>query len=142
MKQLAVFLILSASLTACSSTPRELPTCDVPAPMAEVGHPLNVPEMPQEVSSTVDSATYDLQGLLQLKRLREASLANKTIAESNALAIEARNTEVNELIECARYQLIWMEDREDMLEQERRDHFIDNLWHRGVIVLIGVAVAL
>lgn len=141
MKQLAAFLILFA-LAACSSTPRELPTCDIPAPMGDVGHALSTPEMPVEVSRTETSATYDLQGLLQLQRVREAGIANKNIAEENALAIEARNGEVNELIECARYQLIWMEDREDMLETERREHFIDNLWHRGLIVVVAVGMAL
>lgn len=110
--------------------------------MAEVGHPLGVPEMPVETRRFEGGMEFDLEGLLQLDRVRKAGLSNKVIAEENALAIEARNAEINELIECARYQLIWMEDREDMLEAEQRDHFIDNLWHRGVIVLIGVAVAL
>lgn len=142
MKRFLLCLILGASLTACSSTPRELPTCTIPAPMAEVGHPLGVPEMPVETRRFEGGMEFDLEGLLQLDRVRKAGLSNKVIAEENALAIEARNAEINELIECARYQLIWMEDREDMLEAEQRDHFIDNLWHRGVIVLIGVAVAL
>lgn len=142
MKQLAVFLILSASLAACSSTPPALPTCEVPAPMAEVGHPLSVPEMPVEASRTETSATYDLDGLLQLKRVRDTLDTNTKIAEDNALAIESRNEEVNQLIECARYSKIWMEVREDMLETERREHFIDNLWHRGLIVVVAVGMAL
>ena len=109
--------------------------------MAEIGHPVSVPEMPVETSRTDDSATFDRAGIVQLTQLRVAAVANKRVAEENALAIEARNEEVNALIECSRYQKIWMEVREDMLEQERHDHMLDNLWHRGVIVL-GVGIAL
>jgi len=99
-----------------------------------------VPEMPVEESRTEAGAFFDLDGLLQFQRLREASLANKTVGDLNAAALQARNDEVNALIECVRHQNVWMEVREEMLEQERRDHTIDNLWHRGLIVL-GVAAA-
>jgi hypothetical protein len=108
--------------------------------MTEIGQLQSVPEMPQEVSSTAQTAVFDLEGLLQLDRLRKASLANKTVGDLNAAALEARNAEINALIECVRHQNVWMEVREDMLDQERRDHWIDNLWHRGIIVL-GVAAA-
>jgi len=111
--------------------------------MVELGELLSVPEMPSAVSQTETTATFDLEGLLQLERLRVASEANKTVGDNNTAALAARNEEVNHLIECARYQKIWMEVREDMLEQERSDHFIDNLWHRGVIALgVIAAVAL
>jgi len=142
MRRLLACLIIGASLTACSSNPIELPTCDVPAPLNDLGQLLSVPDMPSEVSSTESTATFDLDGLLQFERLRVASVHNKTIGDENTAALAARNAEINELIECARYQKAWMEVREDMLQQEKRDHFIDNLWHRGLIVLIGVGVAL
>ncbi len=136
------FWILGASLlTACSSAPLELPTCDIPAPMAEVGQPVSVPEMPVETSRSEDSTTFDGAGIVRLTQVRVAAATNEKVARENALAIEARNESVNALIECSRYQKIWMEVREDMLKQERQDHFIDNLWHRGVIVL-GVGIAL
>jgi len=142
VKRFLAFWILFASLTACSSGPEELPDCQIPGPAPEVGHPLIVPDMPVEASSTEESATYDLLGLLQLKRVRDTLDVNTEIAEENALALEARNEEVSELIECARYLNIWIQSQDDALKQEKQDHFIDNLWHRGAIVLIGVAVAL
>jgi len=143
MNRSLIYWILGASLlTACSSQPLELPTCEIPAPMAEIGMPVSVPEMPIETSQTEHSATFDRDGVIQLTMVRVAAETNKRVAEENAMAIEARNEEVNQLIECARYSRIWMEVREDMLEQERQDHFLDNLWHRGVIVLGAIAVAL
>jgi len=139
MRLCAIFLI-AGTLTGCSSTPLEVPTCEIPSAPDEAQHALELPEMPQEVSSADDTATFDLGGILQLERFRQASLANKDIADLNASALEARNESINSLIECSRYQKIWMEVREDMLEQERQDHMMDNLWHRGVIAL-GVLAA-
>ncbi len=141
MRAWVIYWILGASLlTACSSTPLELPTCEIPAPMAEVGHPISVPEMPVAVASTEDTATFDRAGIVTITQVRVAAATNKKVAEENALAIEARNESVNQLIECSRYSKQWMEIREEELEQERHDHFIDNLWHRGVI-LLGIAAA-
>lgn len=142
MKRLAAFLILGASLTACSTAPKPAPNCDVPAPMSEVGHALSVPEMPAPVSETELTATYDLLGLLQFDRVRKAGEANAVIAEESALAIEARNFEVNALIECTYNMNLWIEFHAEDLADEKQDHFIDNLWHRGVIVLGLIAVAL
>ncbi len=140
MKACVAFLIVGL-LIGCSSTPLELPTCTIPGPSPEVGMSLSVPEMPVEVAETETTATFDLEGLLQLERVHKASLANETIAKENALALTARNEEITELIECARYSTIWMEVREDMIKTERRDHFIDNLFYRSVIVL-GIGVTL
>ena len=138
-----IFWILGASLlTACSSAPLELPACDIPAPMVEVGHAVSVPEMPVETSRTDTSATFDRAGIVRLTQVRVAAETNKRVAEENALAIEARNDEVNALIECSRYQKVWMEVREEMLKAERFDHTMDNYWHRAIILLGALAVAL
>jgi hypothetical protein len=143
MSRWLTFWILGASLlTACSSTPVELPTCEIPAPMAEVGHPIGVPEMPVETSRTDDGATFDRAGVVQLTQLRVAAETNKRVAEENALAIEARNEEVNQLIECARYAGIWMEVREEMLEDQKQEHMMDNLMRNGLILLLAAGLAL
>ena len=143
MKVRLIYWILGASLlTACSSTPLELPTCEIPAPMAELGEPVSVPEMPSPVSSEQEATVFDHAGIATLTQVRVAAVTNERVARENALAIESRNEEVNQLIECSRYSKIWMEVREDMLEQERKDHLYDNLWHRGVIALGVLAVVL
>jgi len=141
VRQLVAFLILGASLQGCSTTPLEPPSCEVPETLGPIAAMQSVPEMPVETSRTEAGASFDLEGLLQFQRLREASVANKTVGDLNAAALQARNDEVNALIECVRHQNVWMEVREDMLEQERSAHQIDNLWHRGLIAL-GVAAAI
>jgi len=129
------------ALTACSSAPIIVPTCELPGPSPVVQMPLELPRLPQAASSTDTTATYPLEEVKQLKRYRIAADTNTKIARDNALALEARNDEVNALIECSRYSKIWMEVREDMLEQERRDHFLDNWMYRGIIILGGIAAA-
>lgn len=142
MKRLAVFLILGVSLTACSTTQITPPSCEVPAPLAEVAQLQSVPEMPVETRRTGAGAFFDLEGLLQLDRLRKASVSNKTVGDLNSAALQARNDEVNALIECVKYQNVWMEVREEQLTQEREAHQIDNLWHRALIAAGVIAVVL
>lgn len=142
MTRAFVAFLIVGGLIGCSSTPDPIPDCDIPAPMEEVGQPVSVPEMPVEVSSDAESATFDFEGILQLERVRQAGKANKTIAEENAAALAARNVEVNELIECARYQNIWIQVHQEDLDMEKRDHFLDNWIHRGVIGLILIGIAL
>jgi hypothetical protein len=141
MVRLWLVCLTLGSLTACSSTPLQLPTCEIPGPSPEVQSPLVLPDRPAPVGFTDDTVTFDIEGMESLTRYRIASDTNATIAEQNALALRARNEEVEALIECSRYSRMWMEIREDMLDAERRDHQIDNFFHRGLIAL-GVLVSL
>lgn len=142
MKRLVALWILGASLTACSTAPKPAPNCDVPAPMAQVGHALSVPEMPAAVSQTAESATFDLDGLLQLDRVRKAGEANQKIAQENSFAIDARNSEINALIECTYNMNLWIEFHAEDLADEKRAHFLDNWFYRGMIALGLIAVAI
>ena len=140
MNRWRIFWILGVVLsTGCSSTPLELPTCDIPAPPAEVGQPVSVPEMPSAVSQTTDRATFNRDGVVTITQVRVSAETNARVAAENAAALQARNDEVTALIECSKYQKIWMEVR-DMLAQERDDHRIDNIWHRALIALGVIAV--
>jgi hypothetical protein len=98
--------------------------------------------MPVEVSRGQGTATFDRDGIVQLTQVRVAAVTNERVASENAAALEARNVEVTELIECARYAGIWMEVREESLEQERQDHMMDNLMRNVLIVLLAAGLAL
>lgn len=115
--------------------------------MAEVGHPVSVPEMPVETRRIMDGdvvigVEFDVPGIEGLTRVRVAAATNEKVAEENALALADRNDEVNALIECARFQNVWIRLHAEDLKDEKRAHFIDNLWHRGLIVLGVAGVAL
>jgi hypothetical protein len=98
--------------------------------------------MPSAVSQTEEMATFDRNGIVQLTQVRVAAVTNERVASENAAALEARNVEVSELIECARYAGIWMEVREEMLEDQKQQHMMDNLLRNILIVLLAAGLAL
>lgn len=143
MKARLIYWILGASLLmGCSTTPEKYPDCKIPAPMAEVGHPVSVPEMPVPVSSTEEATVFDHNGIATLTQVRVAAATNEKIGEENALALEDRNAEVNELIECSRYMGVWIQVHAEDLKDERRAHFIDNLKYQLAIGIGLIAVIL
>ncbi len=103
---------------------------------------MSVPEMPIPVSSEQELTSFDHDGIVTLTQVRIAAATNEKVAKENALALSARNGEVNALIECARYQNIWIQVHAEDLKDEKRAHFIDNLTYRSAIALILIAVAL
>ena len=106
-----------------------------------MAHGVSVPEMPIGVSRTEELTTFDRDGIAVLTQLRVSAAFNHKIANENALALEARNAEVTALIECARYQNVWIQVHAEDLKDEQREHWLDNLLHRGLIVL-GLAASL
>ena len=138
MRLFLAFLAIGL-LTGCVSTPQQTPNCDIPAPMEEVAYAVKTPQMPVAASSTSDTATFDLDGLLQLDRVYKSSQTNNTVANENALALEARNAEVNALIECARWQNVWIDIHAEDLKDEKREHQTDIWWYRALIALGLVA---
>lgn len=140
MKAWIVCLTLGA-LTACSTTPIELPDCEVPVASLVVQQPLPLPELPDEVSRTANTATFNKAGMADLKLYRIAAETNFNIGVATAGALLARNQATNELISCSKMQKEWAKIREEMLEQERRDHLVDNWFHR-VLIALGILVTL
>ena len=61
---------------------------------------------------------------------------------ANARALEAQAQAYNSLIEAGKMQQQIAQIRQEMLDQSRKDHMVDNLTHRVIIVLGLIAVAL
>jgi len=141
MKILLTLLAIGI-LTGCSSTPPELPEWDIPRATEEAQAPLTLPERPKATVTDVGGAMFTAQGMQQLKRFVVASEANYDIAQANAEALEAQSKAFNALIDAGTVQREVAQIRQELLETERRDHFIDNWFHRGVIILGLLVVAL
>ncbi len=141
MRICVLFLTLTA-LASCAGEPVKIPTCAIELAPVETTQPLSLPELPAVVSATDTTASFDLEGMKQLKRYRIASETNTAIASDNASALQARNQSVNALIECGKWNERFAEIREEQLAQERRDRFVDSLWYRGLIAVGLIAVAL
>lgn len=141
MKTLLTLLAIGI-LAGCASSPPELPDWDIPRATEVAQEPLTLPERPQAVATATGAAEFTVQGMQQLQRYVVASEANYLIAQANAEALEAQSKAFNALIDAGELQRRVAEIRAELLDIERRDHFIDNLWHRGLIALGILVVAL
>ena len=132
---------LLGSLSGCASSPVEIPEWDLTPATVETQAPLRRPELPSPVSSTEDGVTFTSEGFRVLLDIVDIADGNYAIAMENAAAASAQAEAYNQLIEIGKLQQQFMQIREEQLDRERRDHFVDNWFHRGLIAL-GILVAL
>ena len=66
---------------------------------------------------------------------------NKELAQLNANIARDSDEAYDEILSAAKKQQEIAQIREEMLEMERKDHFIDNMWHRGLILVLAIALA-
>jgi hypothetical protein len=85
--------------------------------------------------------TFTKDGFQSLLEYSVIAGGNYEIALANAEAAEALSGAYNYLIEAGKLQHQFAQVRDEQLQRERRDHFIDNWFHRGLIAL-GILVTL
>jgi hypothetical protein len=143
MRRIHLWLIcfLIGSLSGCASSPVEIPEWDLTPVESSAQQPLSRPELPSPVSSTEDTVTFSLEAFRVLLDIVDIADGNYTIAQENAAAADTQGEAYNQLIEVGKLQRSFTQIREEQLARERRDHFIDNWFHRGLIAL-GILVAL
>lgn len=128
-------------LSACASAPLELPDWDLTPASVDIQRPLRLPELPAVTRASETEACYSPEALAALTRYSVVSGGNYAIAEENAQALEDLSAAYNNLVQAGKNQQVFTQIREQQLIQERRDHFIDNWFHRGLIAL-GILVSL
>jgi len=67
---------------------------------------------------------------------------NKEIAQLNADIARLSDEAYDRILSAAKAQQEITKIREEMLELERRDHMLDNIWHRGLIIILGIGLIL
>ena len=67
---------------------------------------------------------------------------NKEIAQLNADIARKSDEAYDRILSAAKTQQEITKIREEMLELERRDHLFDNIWHRGLIIILGIGLIL
>ncbi len=137
----ALLLCLIATISACSSTPIELPKWDFEPSDTEIVYPVKLPERPVEASSTAVTITYDSAGFDRLITYMDVADANYDVGVALARALEAESRSFNHLVEAGKMQRQVAVIRQELLDQERQDHRMDNFWYRGLIILIGIGLA-
>ena len=133
---------LIGSLAGCASDPVQIPTWgDLEPAKTEVQRPLERPDLPDPIDSTSETVTFSRDGMATLLDIIDIADGNYEIAQSNAEALVLQSQAYNSLIEAGKLQEQFTHIREEQLQRERRDHFLDNWFHRGLIAL-GVLISL
>lgn len=132
---------LIGSLSGCVSSPVEIPEWDLTPVEAEAQAPIDRPDLPDPISATDDTVTFSKDSLAVLLDIVDVADGNYAIAQENAAALDAMGQAYNQLIEVGKLQRQFTQIREEQLAREKRDHFVDNWFHRGLIAL-GILVAL
>ena len=78
----------------------------------------------------------------RLDVFEDVAVGNTDIAQLNADIARDGDGAYDHILSAAKQQQQIALIREDMLEAERRDHFIDNVQHWAVILLLGLGLAL
>ena len=132
---------LLLSLSGCASSPVEIPEWDLTPVTEEAQQPLRLPEFPAPASRTEEAVTFTLEQFGVIVDYMTVSGGNYTIAQENAAAIDTLGQAYNQLIDVGKLQRSFTQIVQEQLEREKRDHFMDNWFHRGLIAL-GVLAAL
>lgn len=85
--------------------------------------------------------TFTKEGFQALLAYSVAAGGNQEVAQANADALRALSQSYNQLVQAGELMTRFAQVREEQLEIERRDHLVDNWFHRGLIAL-GILVSL
>lgn len=126
-------------VAGCASQPVDLPDWDLAARQPrEVTQPIPLPDL----CEIPESGQWPIECWLTLDAYDIVASGNTEIAQELANALNASDASYDALLSAAKIQQELSQIRQELLEKERRDHAIDNWWHRGLIVLIGIGIAL
>jgi len=127
-------------LVGCATNTSPNPWDDLQVSADPAQRAVTLPEWPAPVSFTSDTVTFDLDGAKSLERFQIVAEGNTDIAEANADEIDALNRAAAALIEAGQRQRALTELQREILEDERRRHFIEKVgyWF-GFAVIIAAA---
>lgn len=138
MKRWTILLIVLI-LAGCASQPIELPNWEL-AEREKI--PATAPLPLPDLCSIPSSGEWPIECWKALDAYDIAANANYEIAQANANALSASDDAYDSLLTAARTQAEVARIRQEMLDRERQAHTLDNWWHRTIIVLIAIGVAL
>ena len=128
------------SLQGCASAPVEIPAWDLSSVTEEAQAPLTLPEFPSPAFTTEDTVTFTKADFGVVVDYMDVSIGNFTIAQENYEDSVAMGLAYNQLIDVGKLQRSFTQIIQQQLEREKRDHFYDNWFHRGVIAVLGILV--
>ncbi len=123
-------------VSACAADPVKLPDFEEAARKdVEITYSTQLP-MLCEIPYT------DPQCYVRLDVYEDVAEGNTALADLNAGIIVDGEASYDHILSGAKKQQEVGQIRQEMLEQERRDHFWDNVWHRGLILAMAIGMIL
>ena len=127
---------LALIISACAVDPIQLPDFESAERQdVEVTDPVEYTELCELPWTTAEC-------FQRLDVFEDEAVDNKDIAALNASIARDSDEAYDYILSAAKAQQEISQIRQEMLEAERRDHFWDNVWHKILIILLGVGYAL
>ncbi len=137
-------LLIVGVLSACTSPPINVAGWDEQerATVEDIQFPLAIPDFPAAIVTPDGGLIFTNEARIEIEKYQETTEGNYTISKENALALADSARAYNALIDAGEYQERLAIYRQELLDEERKDHFWDNIFHRLVIVALSVGLVL
>ncbi len=123
-------------VSACATEPIQLPDFEEAARSdAEVTNPVTLPKL-----CTIPFTAAECWQRLDV--FDDVAVGNTETAQLNADIARDGEAAYDHILSAAQKQQEIAQIRQEMLEAERKDHFIDNMWHRGLIIVLAIGMIL
>ena len=134
---LILLTALTISLSGCAAEKTQLPNFELAArdTSKEVSNPVLLPELCEWPWTTGEC-------LQRLDVYEDVAIGNTELAQLNADIARDGEEAYDHILSAAEKQQSIALLREDMLQAERNDHLMDNLWHRALIALMALGMIL
>ncbi len=135
MKQWLI-LLSALMVSACATEPIHLPDFEEAARSdEEVTDPVALPQLCAVPWTAAEC-------WLRLDVYDDVSIGNTNIAQLNADIARDSDEAYDYILSGAKKQQEIAQIRQEMFEAEKQDHFIDNMWHRALIFVLGIGLLL
>ena len=129
-------IALIASLVGCAAEPIQLPKFETAERQdVEVTYPVTLPDLCAIPWTAAEC-------WLRIDVFEDVAIGNTELADLNASIAGDSDEAYDHILAAAKAQQEISQIRQEMLEAERKDHFIDNLWHRGLIIMLAIGLVL
>jgi len=141
MSRLAIFSIIGVVLllSGCATTPPESPWTGLTVDTKPAAAALDCGPFPLPTRATAAEIAYDEAGVNALEVYRVCSEANEANVDEHAAQIMQLKVARNALVDAGKAQRNIADMRAEMLDDERRHNFWQNI---GMWVLVVGAIAL
>jgi hypothetical protein len=129
-------LLLALTASACAVDPIQLPDFEAAERQkVEITDPI-------DYSVLCEIPFEGVECYQRLDVFEDEAEANQELAQINAEIARDSDAAYDHILSAAKQQQEIAQIRQEMLEAERRDHMWDNVWHKVLIVLLGLGYAL